>query len=180
MEKPTPLLTWMFHLSCIDRPFPTKSPQKNGKEWKVADEKMSCWQKCVRHVSVLSPLVSWHKHTHTHTHRETHAHGGESAGCWPDNICWHWPVPLSDLRGRVNQHVPTLVMHTQTHAHATETPVTLRRLSHDTLRAEFSRQFSSRYVSMQLFCQTGQTRGNGVVGWRQLAVGSSLGCVWHL
>ena len=81
---------------------------------------MSCWQKCVCHVSVLSLLVSWHKHTHTHTH--THMHRVERAGCWPDNICWQRPVPLSDLRGQANQHVPTMVMHTKTHTHTHTLP----------------------------------------------------------
>ena len=39
-------------------------------------------------------------------------------------------------------------------------------------------QLPRRYVSMQLFWQMGQTRGNRVVGWRQLSVGLSLGSVW--
>ena len=42
----------------------------------------------------------------------------------------------------------------------------------------WSRQHVEAVCSTQIFCQTGKTRGNRVIGYRQLDVGFRLGGVW--
>ena len=49
---------------------------------------------------------------------------------------------------------------------------------HRTYALLWSWQHVEAVCSVQLFCRTGQTRGNGMVVWRQLAIGLSLGGVW--